>query len=384
MEAKQYAERKSSFDKMRWDNLGDSFITLGSLLQQTMTKAITTEEQAQALYRTVYQQVCQFCSKSRWCWGEEAEYTAEVFSTACNQLAEQGLQKESVFSTKFQGRCSKGGQLEIAIFNQVALYYERMQTERLLQESKANISQQLMLLGEQMKLMRTANSSHDYPQRLIVGHACSKKETVSGDSWCVLDLQDGRLVQILCDGMGSGRLAMEQSNLALHLLKTLLSGGLSVRLSLNIMNTVLYIQNGQARFSTVDIAVWNLNTKKVELYKYGAAPSFVRNGKQVSTYMSESLPVGILSRVEGTATEHIIRHGDLLVMMSDGLYELTNGQFQWEHIIATMPTTNPQLMAEYLLAIATSRSRGNQKIAEQKQEQVRSVDDMTVVVSRLV
>ena len=37
--------------------------------------------------------------------------------------------------------------------------------------------------------------------------------------------------------------------------------------------------------------------------------------------------------------------------------------FRWEQIISCLPTTNPQLAAEYLLAIATSRVRSNQKKA---------------------
>ena len=200
----------------------------------------------------------------------------------------------------------------------------------------------------------------------------------------MIDLQDARLVQILCDGMGSGALAMEQSQTAVELLKRLLSGGLSVRLSLNLMNTVLSMQYQGVRFSTADVAVWNLNSGKIELYKYGAAPSFVRNGRTVSSYESQSLPVGILPRVEGGVAEHTIQQGDLLIMMSDGLYELTSNQFQWEEIIRCMPTTNPQLIAEYLLAIATSRSRGNQKLAKQNEEQIIEADDMTILVSRLV
>ena len=135
------------------------------------------------------------------------------------------------------------------------------------------------------------------------------------------DLQDGRMVQILCDGMGSGQLAMEQSKLAVRLLQTLLSGGLSIRLSLSMINTVLSFQYGGVRFSTMDIALWNLQTGKIELYKYGAAPSFVKNSRKVAVYDGSSLPVGILPRVVASQLEHTIAQGDLLVMMPHGLYE---------------------------------------------------------------
>ena len=135
----------------------------------------------------------------------------------------------------------------------------------------------------------------------------------------------------------------------------------------------------------MDIALWNLNSNKIELYKYGAAPSFVKNRKQVTAYHGDSLPVGILPRVEATQLEHEISAGDLLIMMSDGLYELHDEGFQWEKIIGCLPTTNPQLAAEYLLAIATSRQRSQQKRnkALYPDENLHR-DDMTVVVSCLL
>lgn len=377
---------QTAVDRARWENLCESFIALGNLLHSERVHiAISAEEQAREVYRSVYQQVCQFCSKARWCWGEEKDYTLESLGDACNRLMAEGLHKESVFQIKFQGRCSRARQLELVLFNQIAWNQQYMHMKKQRDETTANISQQLILLGEQMKLVRNhSNRCDHHSERLVVGHAGSRKESISGDSWGVVDLQDGRFVQILCDGMGSGPLAMEQSNIAVQLLKTLLSGGLSVRLSANIMNTVLTAHYNGIRFSTVDVAIWNLNTKKIELYKYGAAPSFVCNHRQICSYVSDSLPVGIISRVEGNIAEHTMQHGDLLIMMSDGLYELTNQHFRWEDIICRIPTTDPQLMAEYLLAIAISRSRGNQKLAELQAEKSLAIDDMTILVSKLI
>lgn len=263
--------------KYQWESLGESFIALGCVLQQETIKVEEQiEEQAKEIYSSVYRQVCQFCDKVYRCWGEDVSSTIDALSNACNHLAKVGLSRESAFSIKFQGRCTYDRQLEIVLFNQIARNHELYQQQKQRDENKLMISQQLIMIGEQMKLQKNISERRkDYPEYLAVGYAGSKRETVSGDSWDVVDLQDGRLVQILCDGMGSGVLAMEQSNLAVQLLKTLLLGGLSVRLSLNIMNTVLFVQYGGVRFSTVDVAVWNLNTKQIEFYKYGAAPSFV-------------------------------------------------------------------------------------------------------------
>lgn len=370
----------------RLAELGQSFVALGSALQQMeLQQPQQQADVAQEMYRRVFQQVCQFCSKANWCWEEESTYTVEEWSNVCDVLERQGLGKHTAFSTKFQGRCSRTGQLEIALLNQIERYKQQEQQQTQREENKTNISQQLILLGEQMQLMRSGSgNAEQQTTRLLVGHASSKKEQVSGDSWGVQDLGDGRMVQILCDGMGSGELAMQQSKLAVHLLQTLLSGGLSIRLSLSIINTVMSFQYGGVRFSTMDIALWNLNTGKLELYKYGAAPSFIKNGRKVVSYDGTSLPVGILPRVEGSLLEHTIANGDLLITMSDGLYELNDNGFQWEQIISCLPTTNPQLAAEYLLAIAASQSHAKQKKAAQQTDgKESSADDMTVVVSRL-
>ena len=343
------------------------------------------EENGKQLYSRIYQLVCRFCSKKSWCWEDEASYTMESLAEACNLLEERGLSTETSFSSRFQGRCHRTGQLELVLLNQIEQHRQNQTRMQMQQEFMDNISRQILLLGEQMQQMRENHAASDYPERLLIGHACGKKEQVSGDSWGVLDLEDGRMVQILCDGMGSGELAMQQSRMAVQLLQILLAGGLSVRLSQGIINTVLSFQYGGVRFSTMDIAVWNLNSRQLELYKYGSAPSFVKNGRTVTMYDGESLPVGILPRVEADVLEHPITEGDLLIMMSDGMYELNSEGFQWEHIIRCMPTSNPQLVAEYIMAIAASRIRSNQKKEAALHPEIEPhTDDMTVLVSRLM
>lgn len=366
--------------------LGNSFIALGNAVQALELQAPQLQEDTlKLLYSKVYQQVCVFCSKKSWCWEEERTYTMEALAEACNKLEERGIGTETAFNSKFQGRCLHGGRLEVALLNQIEAYKRQQSQQQMEEECRDNIAHQLVLLGEQIQFMRVGEYANPYSQRLVVGHASSKREQVSGDSWDVQDLQDGRMVQILSDGMGSGELAMQQSQLAVQLLQVLLSGGLSVRLSLSMINTVLSFQYQGMRFSTMDVALWNLNSCKLELYKYGSVPSFIKNGRNVTRYIGESLPVGMLPRVEAVVLEHEITDGDLLIMMSDGVYELDDEGFQWEQIISNLPVGNPQLLAEYLLAIATSRIRSNhKKMTMLDPDKALRVDDMTVLVSRLV
>lgn len=373
-------------EETRLAQLGGSLIALGDAIKQMeLCNPQQTEELAKILYNKVYQQVCHFCSKKCWCWEEESAYTMEALTEACNKLNERGLHTETSFPSRFQGRCHRTGALEIVLINQMEYAREQESRQMFQEEQREIIAHQLIQLGEQMQLMRENLLADVSEKKLLVGHASSRKEPVSGDSWGVLDLEDGRMVQMLCDGMGSGELAMQQSRLAVEILQALLSGGISMRLSLNIVNTVLSFQYNGMRFSTMDISLWNLNSGRLELYKFGSAPSFIKNGRRVKVYDSDSLPVGILPRVEPVLFEHEIKEDDLLIMMSDGLYELNSEGFQWETIISCMPTTNPQLVAEYLMAIATSRIRGNQKKESiLYPERTSHTDDMTILVSRLV
>ena len=373
-------------EETRMWNLGNSLMILGDTVKRLeLCNPQQTEEQAKTLYRNVYQQVCCFCSKKCWCWEEESVYTMESLTEACNVLNARGLSNETAFSSRFQGRCHRTGILEVALMNQMENCREQESRKLLQAEQRDLIAHQLVQLGEQLQRMREYSQIAAPEQKLVVGHASSGKEAVSGDSWGVQDLEDGRMMLTLCDGMGSGELAMQQSRTAMELLQALLAGGLSIRLALNMVNTVVSFQYDGARFSTMDVSVWNLNTGRLELYKFGSAPSFIKNGRRVKIYDSDSLPVGILPRVEPALLEHEIAEGDLLIMMSDGLYELNSEGFMWENIISCMPGSNPQLVAEYLMAIAASRIRSNQrKEAALHPDNEPHIDDMTILVSRLI
>lgn len=361
----------------RINRLGQALQIVGDEIQKTDWTEDSQLEVLENIYRQVHSQVCVFCKKEQLCWQEDAEFTYEAFAQACNHLDQWGLQKESCFLPRFQGRCTRAGQVEISLWNQMLQYQQQdMQRKQRLQE-KQQIAQQLIAVGEQLthqEKLRLGLMGSD-KQQLLFGYANVQKRgnRLSGDSWGIQELSGGRIVQILSDGMGSGKEANLQSETTVRLLKILLYGGLTVDLALQMVNTILASRFSGERFSTVDLAIWHGTQQQLELIKYGATPSFIKNGKETIIYGGASLPVGILPKIEGCTHRHSLKQGDLLVMMSDGLYELNEpGIFQWEKVISSIPTDNPQLAAEYLMAIATSRSGKKAK------------DDLTVLVSRLV
>ncbi len=86
-----------------------------------------------------------------------------------------------------------------------------------------------------------------------------------------------------------------ESTLVVDLLEKLLEAGFSRESALKLMNSAMVISAGEESYSTVDFATIDMYTGELELTKTGAAPSFIKSGKQVSVIENESLPAGSMS-----------------------------------------------------------------------------------------
>ena len=68
----------------------------------------------------------------------------------------------------------------------------------------------------------------------------------------------------------------------------MLYGGLWVETALQIVNLILASRFDGEKFSTADLAIWDGRKNTLEFIKYGAAPSFIKNGRKV--YMLNLFP----------------------------------------------------------------------------------------------
>ncbi len=62
-------------------------------------------------------------------------------------------------------------------------------------------------------------------------------------------------------------------------------------------------------------------TARCNLYKIGAATTFIKHRDYVERVESSSLPVGVTHRLETGNTKKQLENGDFLVMMTDGVLE---------------------------------------------------------------
>ena len=191
------------------------------------------------------------------------------------------------------------------------------------------------------------------PLMAVAGVAAQKKsgETVSGDAGTYFKRADGKLYVLLCDGMGSGPEANRESSLAVRLLEQFLQAGVRPRQALTTLSSALSLRGEDTGgFTTVDLLQIDLFTGEGELYKMGAAPTYIRKGETVQRLSGTSLPAGLGEGEEGVLDQYSLRlsPGDTVLMVSDGI--CGTGDDSWlREKLAAFDGASPKDLARELL-----------------------------------
>ena len=198
-------------------------------------------------------------------------------------------------------------------------------------------------------------------------------EDICGDSCVSKRCDGGRLLMVLCDGMGHGPAANAQSRKTLELLLLLLQSGYTRKQAIVAVNGIMLgMQESPEKFSTVDLADVDLWTGDVSFEKLGACASWIIRGNHVKKVDSSSLPLGIVEDARSTELHCRLHSGDILILMSDGVSEAFQDDQQLRRALENSLFTDPQRMADALIRNALLASGGVPR------------DDMTVMVLLLI
>lgn len=196
-------------------------------------------------------------------------------------------------------------------------------------------------------------------------------ESVCGDTVVHFCTEDNRYCVLVCDGMGSGESAAEESGLTCTLLQEFLRAGFGQETSLKMINSTLALKMDKDMFSTIDLLVVDLTTGSADFYKIGAAESFIRKGKEIETIFSKTYPAGMLPQVDTDGIRRVFTGGEVIVMATDGVTEASI--IHGEGIRRAMyDNTEMQLLADDIIGDAEKKSGGTPR------------DDMTVVAVRII
>lgn len=190
----------------------------------------------------------------------------------------------------------------------------------------------------------------------------NRPKEMNGDRCVMFTGTKNRYYVILCDGMGSGTGAVQESRTATDILKKLLCAGFPASYALRSLNSLCALRD-RAGAVAVDLVELELETGRATLYKWGAAPSYLVTKVGADPIGGVSPPPGIsITECRETVEKLSLRRGELLVLVSDGL-----GPEETLRCCQSMAGTTPGELAAALLA--GSRLGGE--------------DDATVVLVRL-
>lgn len=296
---------------------------------------------------------------------------AEIAQEPAVDVRRQRLVKQRLAALGLEGRCAvytdRHGHLQLEV--------EGPGAEQLSREGE--IGRLSALLGCPL---RDADSQRDHarlsqkePLMAVAGVAGADRQgqSVSGDAGVWFKDGSGRLNFLLCDGMGSGPDAREDSENALRLLEKFLRAGLAPEEALSTVGEALALRGEEeGGFTTVDLLQIDLFSGSSAVYKLGAAPTYLRRGGVVERLCGESLPAGVAAGPAAgpDAFPLSLDAGDCVLLVSDGV--TTGRDDHWvRSLLAGFDGLSPQALAAQVLRESGERSG--------------SGDDRTVIAIKL-
>ncbi len=356
---------------------------VSSSFEQVAAVRTLEAESLPAQLEAVMAKTCQSCSMFQQCWQIEAERTMGIMSGLSGRISDQGPLALHSPPEELEQFCIRSTEVVAALNHYHALRLAEARFDRRLDDARS-------LAGEYVRnVARLLDSAADQAEhlsgdwlastpvlRVEVGLAKLPKRGnyLSGDSHITSSLGPDRYLLALSDGMGVGKSAAKESRNTISLLHQIIAAGLSAEIAINTINSVLMVRSETETFSTVDLAILDLGTGRVELVKIGAAPSFIKRGPNVTVVKSATVPLGIVDHVQVEPECRTIRPGDFLVMVTDGIWDVAKTEEDKERWILSRlqreASLDPEVIAEGLLARALEISPD-------------AGDDMTVLVARI-
>lgn len=192
----------------------------------------------------------------------------------------------------------------------------------------------------------------------------------SGDNFSLKRIDEGKFLVALCDGMGSGNKANENSLTVISLAENFFAAGIDRDVVLSITSKISSCCLGDG-FSTLDCAIINLYTGECDVIKIGAAFGFIIGKEGARIIENNSLPLGILEQVEPTIKSLTLSDGDSLIIMSDGISDAFFSSTDAVDFLMRENCENPQTYADKIMNFALSLTDN------------RARDDMSVLVVKV-
>lgn len=315
------------------------------------------------IYDRAAERVCRGCSLRTICWERDYAKTYNALNDATPALLAQGRGRGGDFPAYFADRCIRFPSFLAAVNAELSAFLLRRQYRGRLADAHAQAAGQYAQLSalldgtaQTMEVSTAAKPLLAY--RVGTAQRAKAGEHVSGDTSACFETLSGALCLLLSDGMGCGEEARRESAMAVRLLERFLRAGVEPRSALRTLNGALTLRAELSdSFTTVDLLLLSLCDASAEVYKYGAAPSYVKRGSRVRRIGCSSLPAGLQAAdAQPERTGLRLEARSFFVMLSDGAAD--GGEDAWlRALLADYTGDDPQALADSILA-ESARVRG--------------------------
>ena len=344
--------------------LTESAAALRELYDSVARPPKRTEENPAAIFDRAAEKVCRGCALCSYCWEKEYQRTYTALNDATAALLRRGQGRGEDFPSYFSERCIHFSSFLSAVNGELRAYLLRRQYRRLLEDDRAKAASQYAQLSELMQsaadgALRPVSTQPVHSYEIGLSLRPKRGERVSGDSAAHFETEDGTLCLLLSDGMGCGEAAQRESSMAARLLERFLSAGIDAPPALKTLNSALSLRaESTDSFTTVDLLTLSLQTLEGELYKYGAAPSYLKRGGTVRRVTCSCLPAGLQEGSPPPEATHIkLSPGCFFVMLSDGVADSLDDEWL-QNLLAGWEGHDPQQLVAAILADSMEKRGG--------------------------
>ena len=322
----------------------------------------STDENPAIVFDRAAEKVCRGCALCELCWQKEYTGTFNALNDATPFLLERGRAMAKDFPRHFADRCIHLTEFLTAINGELSAFLLRRQYRRQLEETRRSARGQYAQLSDLLTAtaagLGEATPAMGGQSAYRLGAALRPKEgeSVCGDTVASFETESGLLCLLLSDGMGSGEAAQKESALTCRLMRQFLQAGIEPEAALKTLNSAMALRGAETgSFTTIDLLTCCPGNGETALYKFGAAPTYIKKCGNVRRITGGTLPAGLRgSPAAPDVTRMTLEPGSFALLISDGVADAGHDEWLLD-LLAGWDGDDPQTLAGVVLAESIRR-----------------------------
>jgi stage II sporulation protein E len=147
------------------------------------------------------------------------------------------------------------------------------------------------------------------------------KTFYAGDAYSVFPIHEGLTAVLLSDGMGQDMNAYRESQKVIRLMRECLNRKMNPETAMHTLHYMMSLNGLDDMYATLDLALIDLQNGRLWSWKAGSMSTYIKRGDDFIRLDSSSVPVGFLPSFSIEAKNEELKSGDIIVMMTDGMFQ---------------------------------------------------------------